>query len=433
MVEELTAYDTAQLQVIGGLLNGNVTLDDINIRSEHIELSVEGNFYKRIYKAIEALWAERDSLMIENVLLKAGINVANKEAVERLKNLRASVWHRHDFKGQEQYILEHHGILQTNKAVQDIARQGIATQEDIATLQALIEKVTSHASSTEQTMSEAFNKIRNVVRRGQEAGVPSHLTELNTMIGGWVQSRLYYVGGRSGMGKTQFVINSMLRNIINGQHVVFFSMEMTKDTLLGRMACVLANVDQRNVNRPANVGIDEKDEAKLLDALEFIESMSEFYTIYEEKMTVPKIRHRIQKAKNQHKDKQVIAYIDYIGIMPDAKKGRDIREKVTNIAQDLQTAVKETETAIVCLSQLNRESAKTNDKIPRLTDLKEAGAIEETADAVVLLHRPAVYMMNPEEQKEYERVMEVHVSKNRYGRTGRIIAKWNGPTGAITD
>lgn len=433
MVEELTPYDTAQLQLIGGLLNGNITLDDINVRAEHIEVSVEGVFYKRIFRAIEALWARRESLMIESVLVKAGINVGNTEAYERLKKLRTSSWYSHDFKEQEKYILTHYAIMQTNNAIQQIARDGVTTLEDVANLQAKIEAVTDQSTSSEQTLSEAFTKLREVIKNGQAAGIPTHLSELNRMIGGWVNPRLYYVGGRSGMGKTQFVINSMLRNIEGNHHAIFFSMEMTKEALLGRMAAIVSNVSQQNLNRPANVGIAESDEEKLNKAADLIESLQEFYTIYEEKMTVTKMRNMIQKVKNQHKDKKIIVYIDYIGIVPDSRRSRDIREKITNIAQDLQTAVKELGVPIVCLSQLNRESAKTNDKIPRLTDLKEAGAIEETADAVVLLHRPSEYIMEPEEKKKYERIMEVYVAKNRYGRTGCILAKWNGATGAITD
>lgn len=433
-LDYMTPLDEAQMQIMGGLLTGRITPDDVRVTSEHIEMSNETLFYRRIFKAIELLHYNNEPIGMENVLAKAGYSLTNNEAKERIKRLQGLGYGREDYTQQERFVLEQTSVKRVEAEMRRLLAEGVSTLEHVNELTSYLESAVSITTSLESEEYSAFEKARRIISKGQESGIRSNLPSINRMTGGWVESRLYYVGGRSGTGKTQFVVNEMLKNITDKDvHAIFFSMEMTKVALINRMAALAANVDQKWVNRQSDIGIDEEDEKKLLNAVNRLEALSDRFTIYEDKMTTQRMQYFIQRAKRQYPDKKIISYVDYLGIMPDHNKARDIRERITNIAQGLQTVVKTTKTTIVALSQLTRESAKTNDKIPRLTDLKESGAIEETADAVVLLHRPAEYIMDPEKKKEYERVMEIYIAKNRYGQTGRILTDWNGRTGRIKE
>lgn len=429
-----TPLDEAQFQIMGGLLTGRITPDDVRVTSEHIDTTQDALFYRKIYKAIELLHYNDEPIGMESVMLKAGYSLTNNDAKDRIRRLQGLGFGREDYTQQERYVLEQTSVRRVEAEMRRMLSEGLATLQDVNELSAMLETAVTITTSQETDTQTVFDKARRIIRKGQESGIRSNLPSINRIVGGYVESRLYYVGGRSGTGKTQFVVNEILKNITDQDvHAIFFSMEMTKVALINRMAALAANVDQKWVNRQSDMGIDEEDEKKLLNAVNRLEALGDRYTIYEEKMTTQRMQYYIQRAKRQYPDKKIISYVDYLGIMPDHNKARDIRERITNIAQGLQTVVKTTRTTIVALSQLTRESAKTNDKIPRLTDLKESGAIEETADAVILLHRPAEYIMDPQKKKEYERVMEIYVAKNRYGQTGRIVTDWNGRTGRIKE
>ena len=433
-LDYMTPLDEAQMQIMGGLLTGRITPDDVRVTSEHIEMSNETVFYRRIFKAVELLHYNNEPIGMETVLAKAGYSLTNNEAKERIKRLQGLGFGREDFTQQERFVLEQTSVKRVEAEMRRLLAEGVSTLEHVNELTSYLESAVSITTSLESEEHSAFEKAKDIIINGRQKGIRSNLPSINRMMGGFVDARLYYVGGRPGTGKTQFVVNEMLKNITDQDvHALFFSMEMTKVDLINRMAALAANVDQKWVNRDADMGIDEDRKKKLLNAVNRLEALSDRFTIYEDKMTTQRMQYYIQRAKRQHPDKKIISYVDYLGIMPDHKKSNNLREKMTNIAQGLQSVVKTTRTTVIALSQLARESAKTNDKIPRLTDLKESGAIEETADGVILLHRPAEYIMDAEKKKEYERVMEVYIAKNRSGPTGRVLTDWNGRTGRIKE
>lgn len=431
MQEVMTPFEEAQLQVLGGILCGHIEPSDTKVTSEHITVD---SFIKKVFRAAEVLEENNEPISKESVLTRAGINYANKEALDRLRVIQGMAHGRFDYTQQERFILEQNAIKQVEKEIRRLAAQGVHIQQDVDELAATIQHVQEYSGSTEQHDKDAFEELDSIIENGLEIGLSTPFRDLTGWLGGWVPSRLYYVGGRPGMGKTQFAINCALKNIEQNEHAIIFSKEMRKTALIGRMVCNMSMVNQSVLLRPKGMPLPEGAAKKLKDNQTMLVARQDCFTIFEEKMSVPRMRQKIQLVKRKYPHKKIVVYIDYIALIPDARRGKDIRERITNVAQDLQDAAKSLNIPIVCLAQLNRASAQTNDKVPTLTDLKESGAIEETADAVILLHRPGYYLQNkPDEAEKMKNIMELFVAKNRHGKAGKIVAHFVEETGYMTD
>ena len=157
-----------------------------------------------------------------------------------------------------------------------------------------------------------------------------------------------------------------------------------------------------------------------------------FDLIDKSKMTVVDIG----RAARQIKGLEAIV-VDYLGLIrPDETNTNKPRyEEMTDISANLKALAKLLSIPIVVLCQLNRESTKGADKRPHLQDLRDTGAIEQDADAVILLHRPEYYAdKNAKDYIEpvFEQI-EMIVAKNRHGETGTAEMVWNGKTGNISE
>jgi replicative DNA helicase len=107
--------------------------------------------------------------------------------------------------------------------------------------------------------------------------------------------------------------------------------------------------------------------------------------------------------------------VDYIQLI-DTEESRDSRqEQIARISRRLKTLARELHVPVIALSQLNRAVENREDRRPRMSDLRESGAIEQDADLVLLLHRPECY--DPTDQPG---IAELIVAKNRNGATGTV-------------
>ena len=117
-----------------------------------------------------------------------------------------------------------------------------------------------------------------------------------------------------------------------------------------------------------------------------------------------------------------VVYLDYLQLLSPGCGG-NIYEQVTNISRDLKSMAKELNIALICLCQLNRASESREKNEPRMSDLRDSGAIEQDADQIWLLHRPGYY--DSEAQHD---LAHLTVAKNRVGPTGVANLFWMADT-----
>lgn len=247
--------------------------------------------------------------------------------------------------------------------------------------------------------------------------------------GGMYRSGMYIVGARPGMGKTTLGINIAENIAGSGKKVLFVSLEMDRVQIMcKRMAC-FAGISYTKL---MTGGLSQKgmEEAALT-----AETLSEhpFFVSDKSGACVADIGRMARKIKGLS-----VIVVDYLGLMrPQSESANKPRyEQMTETSADMKALAKVLGVPILVLCQLNRENAKDGDKRPQLQHLRDSGAIEQDADAVMLLHRQEYYSKDKLEADyvppEWEE-LEVIVAKNRHGETGLVKLQWRGLTGEIQE
>ncbi|MGI5881381.1 MAG: DnaB-like helicase C-terminal domain-containing protein, partial [Syntrophomonadaceae bacterium] len=117
--------------------------------------------------------------------------------------------------------------------------------------------------------------------------------------------------------------------------------------------------------------------------------------------------------------------IDYLGLIRN-NYGTKLYEKVTDTSNKLKALARQLGVPILCLAQLNREVEGRQSGRPKISDLRDSGAIEQDADGILLLYRDM-----DDVPDDYPADLTCIIGKNRHGRTGEINLKFFLPTGRI--
>lgn len=255
---------------------------------------------------------------------------------------------------------------------------------------------------------------------GGVSGLGSGWPDLDALTAGFQPDQLVIVAARPSMGKTAFALN-LCEAIAGTQGVptLFVSLEMGRVELAERLLCGLSKADNRKVK-----GIDRltsRDSAGLDDAAGALEAMPLFIDETAVR-TVLQIHANARRIKQREGLGMVV--VDYIQLLDSEREGRDSRqEQIAKMSRKLKAMARDLHVPVVALSQLNRGVEQREDRRPRMSDLRESGAIEQDADTVILLHRPEYY-----DPMDSPGVAEVIVAKNRNGATGTAKLAWVGPT-----
>jgi replicative DNA helicase len=250
-------------------------------------------------------------------------------------------------------------------------------------------------------------------------GCETGFTLLDEQTGGLHDGELIVLAARPSMGKTAFALN-LAANAAIRQAVptLFVSLEMSSIELADRLLCSEARV---NSHRMRSGTLSKDDQKKLLDEAGRI-SLSPFFVDDSPSRTVTEIAaaaRRIQRRSG----KLGLIVIDYLQLIEPDNPKDPRQEQVSRMTRRLKGLAREMKVPIVCLAQLNRQTEASKDNIPRLSHLRESGAIEQDADVVMFVHREEYYR-HGEDKKEYEGKAQIIVSKQRNGPVGDVEMAW---------
>jgi replicative DNA helicase len=254
-------------------------------------------------------------------------------------------------------------------------------------------------------------RIDAIQRHGHAGGVPTGLIDFDRDHGGLFPGELIILAARPGCGKSSLALQIAKHNGERGRLVYFASLEMSKEELSLRMACGDAGVSNRLVR---NGTLEREASHKLAEALAEQGNMN--IDIHDEAgLSVAAIRREIRRRKKRG---LTLAVIDYLQLItPD--DSRVVREQqVATITRDLKNTARKYAIPILCLCQLNRQVDEY--EIPKLSHLRESGAIEQDSDVVMFLSR---HRQNDSEPHNATWT----VAKNRNGETGSLRMEWDGP------
>lgn len=269
----------------------------------------------------------------------------------------------------------------------------------------------------QDTLEQMDKRVEN--NRNGITGIPTGLRELDRLTAGWQQGDLNIIAARPSVGKTAFALHLALAAGRAGKHVLVNSLEMQGERLGDRWLCAqAANVDAGHLKTGL---LDAGERQQALEAARLLSALP-VYVDDNPKMSMDHIRSSalLQKSKGRCD----LLIIDYLQLceMKSGQKNRSREQEVAEASRKAKLIAKELDIPVILLCQLNRECEMRADKRPALSDLRESGAIEQDADVVMLLYRPALYGLTSERRSKFpsEGLGMVILAKHRNGETGDV-------------
>lgn len=300
--------------------------------------------------------------------------------------------------------------------IQDGDEEDYIEQTEVA-LQNARTRTTSKVEMIGDYALEAFTELCE----GKKRGIDTGFVTLDQTLGGLNKGHVCVVAGRPSMGKTSFAANIAANIALRGKSVAFFSLEQPRTDIIKRMLISQSGCTAYDAYKGHAGPL-----AKLAESLDVISKWN--MAIIDDAYTLDKIRESCYRLKRKTKAIDLIV-IDYLGmIKPRSRKGGTREQEVSDLSRNIKLLAREMDCPVILLAQLNRDVEKRTDRMPIMADLRDSGAIEQDADEILFLYRPAVY--NPmADGKE----AVIKVAKNRNGKTGEIDAEWDGEHFTYTD
>lgn len=267
--------------------------------------------------------------------------------------------------------------------------------------------------------SRQYKSLDHFVNSGRrKLGLDTGFRGLDELTLGLQPGDLILLAGRPSMGKTAFALDVAAHVACHaGKPVLIFSLEMTKDALLRRLACAQVRINSLKLQS----GALTKDEARRLSAALAVLTRAPLYIDDKPALRIHELHAR---ARRWHREKRFgLVVLDYIQLMTPPKSENRTQE-VDVLSRGLKTLAKELNIPVLALSQLSRapdQRAGDNNR-PRLSDLRDSGALEQNADVVALLYREEYYVRQAgrEPSADLKDRAELIIAKQRNGPTGDV-------------
>lgn len=350
------------------------------------------------------------------------------------------------------------GILDTATEMADqVHAAGITSAPDeileaaAAQLNALAERHEGRAVvSAADAVAEALQEIEAAARNGGKmTGITTGLTDLDRTLNGLKPGQLIILAARPSMGKSALAFSTIAMMAARaGDAVLGFSAEMTRAEVVKRWLAAETGI---TIERQDRGDLSAEDWRRLTEASGEIGALP-LHIDDSDTLTPTRIRQRALRMQRKHKIKLIV--VDHLQRLHADRRHRDSYAEVSEIVRELKSIAKALNVPVVLLSQLSRAVEQRDDKRPQLSDLRQSGRIEEEADVTMFLFREQYYLERAEPTRKANesaealnnRVMEwvqrcegvanvaeIHVAKNRGGRTGKVLAHFAAEKTLFTD
>jgi replicative DNA helicase len=274
-------------------------------------------------------------------------------------------------------------------------------------------KDVASASSVRALLEETFRELDR--RDGSSSGIPSGFHQLDDLTSGLHPGELVIIAGRPSMGKTTFALN-MAYNVAVHAHrpTAIFSLEMSKQQIVKNVLCAHAMVEAQKLR--GGRFLDDAEFARLTEAAGPLYE-APLYVDDTPALSTTALRAKARRLKQKHGLELIV--IDYLQLMEAIGTTKNVdsrQQEISYISRSLKGLARELGVPVIALSQLNRSADSREDHRPRMSDLRESGAIEQDADVICFLYRKHYYT-----KAESDRgLAEVIVAKQRNGPTDTV-------------
>lgn len=271
-------------------------------------------------------------------------------------------------------------------------------------------------------LESAFNRIDELHKGDHKLrGIPSGFPDMDNILAGFQKSDLVIIAARPSIGKTTLALD-LARQIAIAQKIPvgIFSLEMSSDQLIDRMLAAQSGVDLWRLRTGNLKSEDGDDDFQRIGEAMGILSEAPIFIDDAGFSNVMEIRTMARRLQAEHNIGLII--IDYLQLMEGRSGGSDNRvNEISEISRALKQLAKELNIPVIALSQLSRAVESRSPQIPKLSDLRESGSIEQDADIVMFLYRED----REKPDTPNKNIVEVHVAKHRNGPIGRFSLYFN--------
>ena len=297
--------------------------------------------------------------------------------------------------------------FESDDTVSDVLEQGQKLVFEIAknrTQQSFVD-IKSILLPVMTQIEESYGKTEVIT------GVPSGYGDLDYMTSGFQPSELLILAARPSMGKTSLALNLAANVAIRAQlPTAIFSLEMSKEQLAFRLLCAESGIDSHQLK---SAGLKEHEWKNLTRSLG---KLSEAPLFIDDTASLSTLEIKAKSRRLALEQNIGLIIIDYLQLMRVAGKSENRTQEISEIARSLKALARELKIPVIALSQLSRGVEQRIDKTPRLSDLRESGEIEQTADIVMFIHREDYYDSSADNANQANLI----IAKNRNGPTGKI-------------
>ncbi|MBQ9371115.1 MAG: replicative DNA helicase [Thermoguttaceae bacterium] len=417
----------AERGVLGAILLDPQLCDDVSLVVRPDDFYLDK--HRRIYRRLLAMNAESTgvdvTLLVEALRSSGELEEIGGEAylAELMTSVQVTAHASHYAKIVAQNSMRRMVIGVCETALNDAYSPEIQPKELVArTEERIFEINDKHNTTRIERMSDLLPEVFHLIdarAAGEVDGVPTGFKDLDKMIGGLHGSELIILAARPSMGKTALATNiADYVAVEKHEPTIFFSLEMARTELALRMLCARGRIPGEHLRG----SLTSKEQASFSRAASAL-SEAPLYIDDSPSRTVTEIGAVARRLKRH--DGLALIIIDYLGLIEPDNPSDPRQEQVAKIARRLKGLARELNVPVLCLAQLNRQTEMTKDNRPRLSHLRESGAIEQDADVVMFVHREEYYHSKEDaEEKGLRGLADIIVAKQRNGPVGDVRLAW---------
>ena len=286
---------------------------------------------------------------------------------------------------------------------------------------AMVSKSSASFQSITQLQKLSIAEVDEAIESGKaRKGISTGFTDLDRWLTGLYPGHFYIVASRPGMGKSAFA-GAVAFNVARSVGpVAFMSLEMPARMVNDRLLCADAGI---TTGRLMSGEMTSEEIQRVYDASERMRDVPLFVDDSPDQ-TVASIKSRVRRLRGEH-GSLALVIVDYIQLLKASRRYDNRQVEVSEVSRGLKELSKDLNVPIWALAQVGRDVEKRGNKRPGLSDLRESGDIEASADVVAFLYRHEYYKPKSGEQQDLRmdvaEVCETIIAKHRNGPQGTVL------------
>jgi replicative DNA helicase len=379
--------------------------------------------HAHIYEAMLHLYREGrpiDALVLKERLLAAG-RLEDVGGLTYIANLSSVVPTSANIDHYARIVRDKSVLRRLISSCTHIVAQAFDGPEDVASLldraegslfQIAEQRQVNPIEPIDALLKESVDRIETNIRsHSAVTGLATGLDKLDELTAGFQPSDMVVLAARPSVGKTALALNIARHAAVdNRKGVLIFSLEMSKSQLVQRLLCMQGKVNSMRLR----TGFLAADEFRKIQAAAGELHGAPIHIDDTPGITVMELRAKARRHAARNECGLII--VDYLQLMSGMGRSESRQVEISDISRAIKGIARELRLPILALSQLSREADKDDIGRPKLSHLRESGAIEQDADVVLMLYRPKTELAPGMDALQ----VNLDLAKQRNGPTGEI-------------